>query len=147
MNQPRYPVQASSNQLHYEFISVGHKGNILKAVEYTYIEDLNVWNLGFGDYDSETNEIDDTVVSNNGDGRKVLATVASTVIDFFVEHPGETVLFMGSTDRRTQVYNRAIEHYWQDFSDDFVVMGIDQMGNLRAFTAKLDFEAFIIKQK
>lgn len=24
MTQPRYEVQASSNQLHYEFISVGH---------------------------------------------------------------------------------------------------------------------------
>lgn len=36
---------------------------------------MEFWNLGFGDLDEKTGNISDSVVSDNGDGRKVLATV------------------------------------------------------------------------
>lgn len=37
------------------------------------------YNLAFGDKNLETGEIDDTVISNNGDSEQVVATVISAV--------------------------------------------------------------------
>ncbi len=44
-------------------------------------------NLGFGDKDLQTGEVDDTVISDNGDSQKVLATVAATVYAFTDKYP------------------------------------------------------------
>ena len=40
------------------------------------------YNLAFGDFNEETTEIDDNIITNNGDGIKVLATVVSTLYAF-----------------------------------------------------------------
>lgn len=40
------------------------------------------FNLGFGDLDLQTREINDEITTNNGDGPKVLATVVSTMDSF-----------------------------------------------------------------
>ena len=42
----------------------------------------DVYNIAFGDKDNTTGNIDDTIISNNGDSEKVLATVAATVYAF-----------------------------------------------------------------
>ncbi len=83
MNQAGYDVATSADQLHYEFVSKGTKGDIQKVVEYTYLAQLRMWNLGFGDLDKETGQVSDSIVSNNGDGRKVMATVIQTLFSFF----------------------------------------------------------------
>ena len=40
------------------------------------------FNLGFGDLDVETREINDEIITNNGNGQKVLATLVSTIYSF-----------------------------------------------------------------
>lgn len=50
------------------------------VIYYKLEEDL--FNLAFGDWNSELQRIDDTKRSNNGDREKILATVAATAIDF-----------------------------------------------------------------
>lgn len=45
-------------------------------VEYTETATINVYNLGFGDYDEASVSINDLSVTNNGDSLKVLSTVA-----------------------------------------------------------------------
>lgn len=108
MNQPRYEIRSSTDSLHYVFFSEEPKGRIPKLVDYAYLDDMAVWNLGFGDYNVNTGRVDDRVVSDNGDGRKVLATVVATLLRFFEQYPEETVLFTGSTAIRTRVYGRII---------------------------------------
>lgn len=65
---------------------MGPKGEITKIVQIREIGIKGVFNLGFGDK-LPSNEIDDTVISNNGDSVKVLATVVATVYAFTERHP------------------------------------------------------------
>ena len=128
MNKPSYDVAVSRNRLRYEFISVGPKGNIRKVVECVYLENLTLWNLGFGDFDPVTGKISDDVVSDNGDGRKVIATVALTLFTFFEKHPNETIIFTGSDERRTLLYNRTVSQFYDEFSDQLLITGLSQQG-------------------
>jgi hypothetical protein len=146
MNLPRYEVRTSSDQLTYLFVSEGPKGSIIKLVAYTYLADVEVWNLGFGDYDPLTGEIDDDVISDNGDGRKVLATVAFTLTEFFAVRPDSVVFFTGSNDRRTRMYNRAITNYWPDFSTQFLVRGVKADGARESFAMAQAYIGFLIQQ-
>lgn len=76
-----YKVEASDSSLMFEFLSEGPNGKIKKKVAFKPIdENPFVFNLGFGDVDAN-GEIDDVIISNNGDSQKVLATVAFTVFE------------------------------------------------------------------
>ena len=82
MKLPKYPLASGDKLLTYDFISEGPKGLIHKMVQFKRTNLKNVYNLAFGDKDLSTGEIDDTVISNNGDSEKVLATVVATVYAF-----------------------------------------------------------------
>jgi hypothetical protein len=87
-------VQSST----YIFISRGDE-NIIKAVAYDYIQELDgcpLYNFGFGDYNIEHDEIIDTSNSNNGDVYKVFNTVLSTVPKFFASKPHAVIVVQGS---------------------------------------------------
>jgi hypothetical protein len=75
MKYPRYNYVAEEKMQVFEFTSIGTKGEIKKIVEFTLLNVNNVYNLGFGDYDPKTDKINDSVITNNGDSQKVLATV------------------------------------------------------------------------
>lgn len=147
MNQPSYDVLTSEDRLHYEFISTGSNGNIRKVVEYTYMSQLTMWNLGFGDFDVMTGAVSDSIISNNGDGKKVMATVVKTLLDFFSQRPQETVIFTGSDERRTIVYNRVVRQYYVDFSDRLLITGLTEQGIEEAIETSVDYIAFIVRSK
>jgi hypothetical protein len=144
MNYPHYDIQESISRLHFEFVSQGPKGHIRKVVDYSYIEELGVWNLGFGDYNAITRSIDDQIVTDNGDGRKVLATVIFTLNEFFIGHPEAIVFFTGSTERRTELYGRIIQQNIRDFSNRFLVEGVNQDGSTEAFNRSKSYFAYLI---
>lgn len=83
MKLPRYEYSTESEAELFKFTSEGIKGSIEKLVVYSQMFQQDVYNLAFGDYDKETNSIDDTVITNNNDSQKVLATVASTLYVFY----------------------------------------------------------------
>src|SRR5690349_16600452 len=83
----------------YEFLSSGPKGTIKKVVAYQRLQD-NIFNIAFGDWNEDTQTISDTIRSNNDDLQKVLATVASTVVDFVKHHPECIIYASGSTKAR-----------------------------------------------
>lgn len=87
----------------YEFVSQGPEGNVKKTVIYGQTGITNLFNLGFGDQNEITGEIDDCVVTNNGDSVKVLATVASTVYLFTNLFPNALIGAVGSTPARTRL--------------------------------------------
>ncbi|TLV00909.1 DUF6934 family protein [Dyadobacter luticola] len=95
-----YQVQAYKLPAGYEFtfISSGHEP-IIKAVQYAYIqkfEDRDVYNLGFGDLDLQSQQIVDQVKSNNGDAYKVFRTVLSTIPKLFELFPAAIIMVQGS---------------------------------------------------
>ena len=105
MNQPTYKVEYKPNKDLYIFESIGPNGSIYKVVIFSEIEN-GKYNLGFGDYDPLTNEIDDKIVSDNGDMIKVIATVVGIALKFLSENPMTYIYIKGSTPLRTQFYNR-----------------------------------------
>lgn len=147
MQLPCYELQTTTNRLQFEFVSIGPKGSIVKRIEFTYIELLSFWNLGFGDYNPATNRIDDQIVLGNGDGRKVLATVAFAVQQFLTTRPDATVFFTGSTDQRTRVYSWAIANYWSDISASFHVEVVTNSGEVISFPTQETAIGFLITTK
>ncbi|MEJ7738004.1 MAG: hypothetical protein WKF97_11295 [Chitinophagaceae bacterium] len=79
MKIEKYQLKAGQELLSYEFINEGPKGLIYKLIQFTVVNRNQVYNHAFGDKDSKTGEIDDLIVSNNGNSEKVLATVTGAV--------------------------------------------------------------------
>lgn len=80
------------------FISKGDT-DIIKAVQYSFLVDLHgrhLYNLGFGDYDLESDSIRDDINSNNNDVYKVLNTVLCTIPLFFEKHKNASLIITGS---------------------------------------------------
>lgn len=122
MNHDKYQdVSTSEDILEFRFISDGRRGPIPKLVQYKQVGP-NVYNLGFGD-EREDGTIDDIAESNNGDIRKVLATVAFTVYAFTATYPDMVVFLRGSTPQRTRVYHQAITKNWKEICETFIVEG------------------------
>jgi len=110
MIDDRYEIRIEFDAKMYKFISEGPKGNIEKIVYYTETSRANIYNLSFGDYNELIDDIDDQIVSNNGDSQKVLATVAKSLYVFTDRYPDALIIATGSTFART----RAISHrYYQ----------------------------------
>jgi hypothetical protein len=127
MNVPVYPITRINNDLTFYFQSRGPFGEnpIAKIVTYTPIYKYGVtyYNLGFGDYDPENNEVFYTTVSNNGDMRKILATVVSTLKIFFQEKPDEIVHIDGSDSVRRAYSHKLIIDYAPLIEEHYVVKG------------------------
>jgi hypothetical protein len=101
-----------------DFISVGNKGAIPKRIMFTQTEHLNVYNLAFGDID-ENGEIDDFIISDNGDRNKILATIVTVVEDYTIKYPERLISFKGSTKERTRLYRMAIGINQEELSRNF----------------------------
>lgn len=87
MKLPKYPLASGDNLTTFEFISEGPKGRIPKLVQYSQTNLKDVFNLAFGDINESTGKINDTIISNNGDSEKVLATIVATVYAFTDRYP------------------------------------------------------------
>ncbi len=130
----------------FEFISEGKKGKIPKLVKFTETNIPEVYNLAFGDKDIVSGQIDDKVVSNNGDSEKVLATVVATVYAFTDKYHNCWIFAMGSTKVRTRLYRMGITKYVTEVKKDFEVLGLLE-GNWHPFKIGVDYEAFLVKRK
>ncbi|MCF0054429.1 DUF6934 family protein [Dyadobacter sp. CY356] len=147
MKYPRYEYQ-TENELHFfEFTSKGNKGNIRKIVQYTKIGDENIYNLAFGDYDNKTKEINDKIVTNNGDGRKVLATVVSTLYAFTEKYPTKWVFATGSNSVRTRLYRMGITNNLTELKKDFYVYGILVDETFEEYLIDKNYIGFLVKRK
>jgi hypothetical protein len=137
-----YDVVASNDWLIYEFVSIGPKGNIPKTVIYQLIDE-NIYNLAFGDKDSTFGNIDDLVVTDNQDTEIVLATVASTLFDFFENYEGTIVLAKGSTQSRTRLYRRYLTILLAIIEQNFLLLG-ELNGEVERFEKNKEYTSFLI---
>ncbi|TXE12189.1 DUF6934 family protein [Algoriphagus aquimarinus] len=148
MNKPKYLYKSEESFKVFEFTSEGSKGEIRKLVQFSETGTENVYNLAFGDFDENTQEINDFSVTNNGDSQKVLTTVASTVYAFIDKHPEAMIFATGSTNARTRLYRIGITNNLTEISKDFVVFGLMKNGNhWEHFTVGVEYEAFLISKK
>jgi len=105
-----------------------------------------LYNLAFGDKDHSTGEIDDKVISNNGDSEKVLATVVATVYAFTDKYPESWIYATGSTKARTRLYRMGISKYLNEVTSDFEILG--QLGDdWEDFEGGKDYEGFLVRRK
>ena len=94
----------------------------------------------------ETGDIDDAVVSNNGDSEQVLATVVSAVYSFTEKENEAWVYATGSTKSRTRLYRIGITKYFDDVKQDFIVYGL-RAGEWEEFAKEIDYTAFLVRRK
>lgn len=146
MKLPKYPLASGDRLLTYEFISEGPKGLIHKRVQFKQTNLKNVFNLAFGDKDHDTGEIDDTIISNNGDSEKVLATVVATVYAFTDKYPDAVIYATGSTKARTRLYRMGIAKYFSEVTKDFEILG-ERKDDWETFRKNMEYDGFLVTRK
>lgn len=147
MNYPRYDYSAEDELNIFEFDSIGKKGKIKKIVQYTEMSVKGYYNLGFGDLDIETREVNDEVITNNGDGQKVLATVVSTLYAFTGKNPNAYVYATGSSESRTRLYRMGISNNLEELKKDFYVFGLKYDQEFEPFILGEDYLGFLVTRK
>ncbi len=130
----------------FEFISEGEKGFISKIVQFQPTNVAGIFNLAFGDKDQVSGDINDTVVSNNGDSEKVLTTVVATVYAFTDRYPNAMIYATGSTKSRTRLYRRGITRFIQEVTEDFEIFG-EQNAEWEPFVKGVDYDGFLVRRK
>lgn len=146
MKLPRYELKAEKSLMVFEFVSEGPKGEIPKLIKYSETNLKDLYNLAFGDKNLKTGEIDDTIVSNNGDSEKALATVVSTVYAFCDKHPESWIFATGSSKSRTRLYRMGITKYIDEVEKDFDVYGLRD-NEWEEFVKEIEYDAFLVKHK
>lgn len=129
----------------FEFESIGPIGSVIKVVRYTKIYE-GVYNLGFGDKDEATGFIDDLVVTNNQDSRKVLVTVSKTLYVFSEHYPDVIVIAQGSTEVRTRLYQIGIANNLALIEQDFYIQGFTNSA-WQPFERNTNYHAFSARRK
>jgi hypothetical protein len=143
---PRYELKSDKSLTVFEFVSVGKKGEIPKIVQYSETNLKGFYNLGFGDKNLQTGEVDDQVISDNGDSQKVLATVAATVYAFTDRYPDVWIYATGSTKSRTRLYRIGITNNLDEISEDFELYGLRE-GEWQEFVKGVEYEAFLVRRR
>ena len=147
MRYPRYDYLAEGELHYFEFTSIGPQGNVKKLVEFTKLNVDNIYNLAFGDYNEEKDEINDKIITNNGDSRKVLATVVSTVYAFTGKYPDSWIFATGSNEVRTRLYRMGISNNLDELKEDFYVYGMKNDEIFEEFIVGEDYIGFLVTRK
>ena len=147
MKLSRYEFKSGDTFLTYEFLSEGPKGKIEKLIQFTLINQENLFfNLAFGDKNLETGEIDDMIITDNGDSKKVLATVVSAIYAFCDKLPKAWIYATGSTVARTRLYKMGINKYFDIVQEDFEVFGLAE-NEWEHFIKGKNYQAFVVQRK
>jgi hypothetical protein len=148
MHLDQYSITSDISNLTYKFDSIGPKGIIKKIVQFKAVKSMgiNVYNLAFGDLNEISGEIDDIIVSNNNDTKKILFTVGTTSLQFINHFPNAKILIVGSTISRTRLYQMVINQNIVEIDKLFDLRGF-RNGNWEKFTSGINFEAFLVKKK
>ncbi|NLR82344.1 DUF6934 family protein [Chitinophaga eiseniae] len=129
----------------FEFFSIGPKGVILKRILFMTTEYPDTVNLAFGDID-KNGEINDFVISNNGDRDKILATVCHVIGLYLKKYPNRQVYFKGSTAERTRLYRIIINNNIKWFNLQYNIL-IEQEFDFVPFQPNISTIGFLIKKK
>ncbi|MGN6437347.1 MAG: DUF6934 family protein [Agriterribacter sp.] len=163
-----FNLTKSDTNLLFIFMSKGNK-EIVKAIQYQYVNELGgrgVYNLGFGNYDVDTDTMTDDTIDNNGDVYKVFNTVLSTIPIFFENNKDAVLLVQGSdskldfiekcrqacsrkcekeckkANRRINIYRGHLDKNYNELSIDFQFMG-----GIKSFENHIMLEEYECRKK
>jgi hypothetical protein len=146
MNNDIYRFQISHSFLRYEFYSEGPRGSIAKRVTFKQVDHYpGIFNLGFGDVTPD-GQVNDLIVTDNKDSRKVFATIATIISSFFEVYPERSVHFRGSTAARNRLYRMEITKNQQLMEATFLIFGRVKE-QWYYFNSGYDYEAFLVRKK
>ena len=145
MKLPKYEIEAEDSLEVFEFVSEGPKGSIPKLIKFSETTLKGFYNVAFGDKNLLTGEIDDKVVSNNGDSERVLATIVSSVYAFTDRENEAWIYATGSTPSRTRLYRMGITKYLEEVLQDFEVYGL-LSGEWENFEKDIEYTAFVVRR-
>lgn len=94
----------------------------------------------------EADEIDDYVVTDNGDRNKVLATVAFIVEAYTRRFPDHWIIFRGSTQERLRLYRMAVGLHLEELLVLYEIWALVDVGIVK-FRKNLKINAFLIRRK
>lgn len=146
-NVDNYNFSSDNDEYKYYFTSNGINGDIEKIIHYQYYYD-GIYNLAYGDVYTVNGieEINDENVSNNGDIKKIFATIYYSMLDFSSKHSGVFIVIDGSDDKRKRVYNGLIVRYFNELNDLYVIKG--SVGSkIYDFVTGVQYETIILKYK
>lgn len=146
MKLDRYELQAGRNLNTFEFLSEGSKGKIVKLIQFQQMNLPNLYNLAFGDINLLTGQLDDKIITDNGDSEKVLATIVASVYAFTGHYPDAWIFATGSTTTRTRLYRMGINKYFDIVDEDFDIMG-EQQSEWEWYKKGKDYQAFAVHRK
>jgi hypothetical protein len=148
MHLHHYELTIGESKLIFEFISQGPKGDIPKIIVFSKISDNGLYNLAFGDLDTKTGNVNDRVVSNNGDSEKVLATVVQALYIFFNSYPTCIVVAKGSTKSRTRLYRMGISKFRGLVNNVLFIMGREtEVSDWEEFQLNKEYISFAVQIK
>lgn len=147
MDQSLYPIRRNGKKMEFRFWSTNSRGEnaVLKVVTYERVVKYGrvYYNLAFGDFDEQSRIAHDDVVTNNGDMRKILRTVISTIDQFFLERPKDRVHIDGSDAVRRSYYHKIVRDYFDVIFEHYKVRGcVDR--RIELFRANIEYEYLII---
>lgn len=149
-NKEKYPYTLNETTARFDFDSIGPNGTIKKTVDYkrlgTWVDGSQLFNLAFGDWDEKNNVINDMSRTGNNDRDKVIATVASTVIDMLAATDNIAIYAEGSTPARTRLYQIGILKNLAEIAGIFYVFGYFK-GKWQAFESGRNYDAFLVIRK
>ena len=147
MRNERYELRVDSGATVFEFMSEGQNGLIRKRVEYSLTDKVNIYILSFGDVDSENDDFDDEVISNNNDTKKVLSTVASTVYLFTAVFPKAIIYAEGNNATRNRLYRMGISNNLEELQETFNVYGFIENKGWFEYEKNKNYSSFFVKRK
>lgn len=148
MKYERYlPVYEADDLSLLEFMSIGKYGMIKKRVMFTKMEIKGMYNLAFGNIGMNGN-LDDEIISDNGDRNEILATVALAVDRYTQRYPRRWVYFRGNTPAKTRLYRMAIGLNLWELSKKFeIFVEVDGEDDFVLFQRNMVVEGFLIRRK
>jgi len=148
MNYESYNAVSVADDLSsFDFVSKGKKGEIRKRIIFMPTALPDIYILAFGNI-TESGDLDDLSISDNGDRNKILATIA-TAVDIYTErHPDRMIYFMGSTKQRTRLYRMAVGLNLDELSRTYNIYAEPEKGfEFKLFYKNMEINAFLIKRK
>ena len=147
MNEPAYPFHISEDALSYRFDSISELKTIHKTVEFHPFSDNPIfYNLALLDINDD-GTVDDLVVSNNQDMKRVVATVFRAMLTFFDKYLNKLIYFQGSdeTGLRIRLYRILIARELEEAQKLFDIYGQLPDKTYEEFVPNRSYIAFIFQ--
>jgi hypothetical protein len=150
MHLPSYRIlEISGSYSVFKFVSHGVKGDITKLIIFSEFNPAKkIFNLALVDV-TTNGDISDTALSDNGDIRKILATVAQVTIQYMENFPDRSIYFQGSDEKgkRISVYSAAIRKYYYLLEKDFYIEGYLNSLVKEKYNPLNQYKGFLVTRK